>query len=113
MDLNFYNVAVPAEMAADHAKQGGQGLWRIAADLPHLEQLRVMVGKEPIEFPVETSPYKLHLSASVGKIGAIEPCRRPTDEELATVLKLWAGKIDFKEESEITHDPMVRHCWEP
>jgi hypothetical protein len=107
--VNFEEIGVPADLAADHKQRGGAELRRHTAAVAD-GVLRVMSGKEPIG---RLGPPLLHVSVSVGVSAmlACPPSRRPTDEEMRAVRSLFP-EADLEEDNDCGSDPMIRHLWQ-
>lgn len=105
--LNFVECSVPQSWRDDHRRRGGRGLWRYKAAI-HDGELRIVVAQEPWD---DSGRCKAHVSASIGKPGAIEPFRRPTDDEMAAVRELWS-MVKLEEDNNEPDGEMVRHLWE-
>lgn len=104
--LNFYETVIPHAERARHAKAGVTRVHGYAADVSD-GQLRVLTSYDP----TEPFTWEHHVSASVGKPGAIGSFRRPTDDEMAAVKSLWS--LEQFEEIPTDHPHVRHHCGRP
>ncbi len=123
----FGEIAIPANLIANHVRNGGDSLRRFVADVDD-GQLRVMMGREPFGEPTGIPaekhvgrPRKWHISVSVGKVGEVGAFRKATDAELKgavallelAAIAMWHGHVELEEDNE-GQEPgsLVRHLWE-